>query len=414
VPDDPMDPADDELVEDDLPGLDDSEPSAPPQPPAEPLPARDVGTPIEDVLRRLDEGLKEAGSARDAEATLEAFAELRGWHSHINDLLGANTERDWVFDRAYGAMYEAFGALSRGDPQASDLMETARREVRAAEERYWEGTDSVVDDLAPLDLPSQAAGVPEHLMPERDPRAVPTEKQAAILFRTWRIPILIGGGILGILLGFWIFSGDSTQVEEADAAVTTSAPAAAMTPTTTSTAIGEETEPTSVEPDPATAAFPALWVYTATKTRDLLPPPDFLDVGAVGTQLPWTLPVTETCTSDTCTYSSDVVPFFDPAPYGEVPSATWTNDGADWELEVTWHNAQADYGDGTVCLVENRWIYRLTVTEASIVDGRNVASAIEGTWEAGLRLDLDASTGDLEVCGSWEFADEWSVTGSAG
>ena len=162
-------------------------------------------------------------------------------------------------------------------------------------------------------------------------------------------------------------------------------------------------------------AFPERWDYTAVKTADVIPPPDFLDVASIGTVLPWSVGMTENCVGDACTYASVIWPFLPESVIGEVPEATWAVDGREWSLDVNWPSTQSFLGEETVCVIENRWTYEFTVIEAEMIEGRPVASAIVGTWVVAARLDLEASRGDLSFCGaSWEYADEWSVGATTG
>ena len=238
----------------------------------------------------------------------------------------------------------------------------------------------------------------------------------------------LAGGLagLGLLAGavalVLVFGGsDSTDTDAAPSAQVAAqdleepASAGGIAQPEPQVAVEDEPEAALALPDPSAAPFPSLWVYTVTKTADIVGPPDFLSVAENGTELEWYVEVTETCNGAVCTYASVVQPLDPRNVSGEIPEATWVVDGPEWSLDVTWAALpQADYGDGTVCAIEDGWTYRFTVTEAEI-GGREIPTAFVGTWEQATRLDLGASTGDLSACGApWEHVGEWSVVGIAG
>ncbi len=73
------------------------------------------------------------------------------------------------------------------------------------------------------------------------------------------------------------------------------------------------------------------------------------------------------------------------------------------------HTMERDDGiDRCVLLHTETW--EVTVTEASLVDGQWVAAAFEGNLLRSTGLDPAASTAGCTV---WNFADEWSVVGTA-
>jgi len=238
--------------------------------------------------------------------------------------------------------------------------------------------------------------------------------------------ILVGGGlgIIGLVLVVVFVLGGS---DDPDPVTVEDEPAVAVEET-----LGTIDEPPTsiVEEEPATtfvdeaaetlvadvaaSAFPVGWNFTATKTAAIVPAPDFISATPIGAVLPWSVAVTESCTSDDCTYTSVIRPLIPEVVSGEVPEATWVVGGAEWSLDAIWLSGQSSFGDGTVCLIEKHWTYQFTVTEAEVIEGRSVATAIEGTWIQRDKLDLAASTGDLSLCGDpWELADEWSVVGVA-
>ncbi len=211
-----------------------------------------------------------------------------------------------------------------------------------------------------------------------------------------------GFGILGLVLLAWFFfvggDGDDPVV-----AVPSETPVVASAPPSTE-AIVVDTEAPAVAlavADVSAAAFPPAWNFTATKTKIIDPAPEFITASPIGAVLPWSVPVAESCVGDACTYTSVIRPLIPESVLGEVPEATWVVEGAEWSLDVTWPS------NGPECVIEKHWIYRFTVTEAEVIDGRSVATAFAGTWTQ------TETVSSCDVADPWRIEDEWSLVGTA-
>ncbi len=330
--------------------------------------------------------------------------------------------------------------LSIGEPRWSRLARETKVNFREISEslhlnlKETIGEESAVDQTQTLDTPRETDrsdlfdDVPDKSF-DAGRLVVPGEHidiepsglgSAGPMISRW---IWVGGGfgVIGlVLVGVFVFGGS----DDPDPPVLEDEPSVAAEETMATidkppTSIAEEEPATTVVAeeagtlvaDVAASAFPVGWNFTATKTAVIVPAPDFISATPIGAVLPWSVEVTESCTGDDCTYTSVVRPLIPEVVSGEVPEATWVVEGADWSLDAVWFSTQSSFGE-TVCLIEKHWTYQFTVTEAEVIEGRSVATAISGTWIQRDKLDLAASTGDLSFCGEpWELADEWSVVG---
>lgn len=223
----------------------------------------------------------------------------------------------------------------------------------------------------------------------------------------WRGPgtLLIGFALIGIACQL---TGTSYDARTASPTPTPTEAAAQAEPEQIEDAPVEE--PAITGPGVEAVAFPDRWNYTAVKTANLIPAPSFLGVAPIGSVLPWNIDMSGICDGDDCTFTSVIRPFIPESTIGEIPRATWVVDGPHWTLDVRWPSTQSTFGEETVCVVENHWLYELTVTEAEISSGRAIASAVIGTWTIEAKLDLGASSGDVSFCGAyWDYAEAWSV-----
>ncbi len=408
----------DGLDDADLPGLDADSPSPEPDVPQQP-----EGDPLD----RIDEAIEEWKDELEAEAEASSQwtnAELDEWFENdfggdakFKEEFGGSRGPTWR--ETYGAAnddlrfgvdaYVEIGSTEGGDAFAITTLTGAggnrwQRLSREAKTRFRRGWGDYQASLASVTGELAPYG------PDYDHPPKPTKPSLP----RW---IFVGGGfgILGLVLavGFFLSGGDGDDGAVAipsETAVEDTAP-----PSTA--AVVEDTEAPAVAvdvPEVSAVPFPTLWSYTATKTASIVPAPEFITATPIGAQLPWAFTVSEACDGDACSYATVIDLVFPQGVVGEVPETTWVVDGAEWSLDANYQSVQSSYGDGTVCVIHNRDLFELTVTE-EVIGGQSVPTAFVGTWLQASNLDLGASTGNVAFyCGEfWEVVDEWSLVGVA-
>jgi hypothetical protein len=357
-------------------------------------------------------------------------------------LFGLDAYRDLAYDRETESFDEQdpWPLLSR--EAKTRLRHGWERHRRANAPREEGRGESVVDELAAYPptwdysdrLPAKGASTDRSATTGTEPAvdelaAYPPLSDSSTPVAKTSPPrwMLIGGGIgiLGlVLMAVFLLSDDegpedisarsgATTAPPTTEAVTTAPPTTEATTTPTSEAAASTvTSAAAVDtPDAPAAPFPTTWSYTATKTRDIVPAPDFITPTPVGAELPWLLEVTERCSGERCSYATVYYPLVPEALLGDVPETAWVIDGTSWTLDVTYQTVQSRNADGTVCVIQNRELFELAVTGT---DGAANPTTFEGTWTQEIGLDLAASTGDVEAyCGdTWQVIDEWSLEGT--
>ena len=376
-----------DLVEADLPGFDDDdspgpddvpspgEPEAPPDK-ADP-PEQPEGDPLDQVDEAIhkwdrDTDTVEAREAELEEARNDARRRLNEVDSDLNDLAPQSQQGRRLVAQAYEAIDEARAVIRKADDLESfklveDAITWARHEVEAT-----------------------AVDIPKKVVPR--------------FYFPFKIRLIVGGfGVIGlVLLGFFFFGGSDDAADEATA-LPSVAPVEATTAVSTEPVVVNTEAPAvaldaPVVADVAAAAFPGLWLFTATKTADLVLIPDTMDSGEIGIQLDLYVMVTETCAGDVCTYTSVVERLERFAPLiGTIPEATWVIDGTEWSLDAKWQTTPD-------CVQDHHFTYQFTVTSTQQIGSRTVPAAFTGTWVQASRSDCN---------GGWEHVAEWSVVGTA-
>jgi len=337
---------------------------------------------------------------------------------------------------------KAHSALSPPIDPVEQLFGEIDQEVDSAtRERLLKEIDEIVDKgargapdwISPVDgktpkrpkppitdpLDGSSIGDLEPFEDTRIRRAVTDRIDRTRLFR-FRLPWVIGGfGVVGlVLLGFFFFGGSDEGDNDAALALPSVAPVETTTPPSTEPVVVDAEAPAVAvaAPDLAAVPFAFLWSYTATKTADIVPPPEFLTMDPIGTVFPGILVVDQICEGDICRHESTYDlerTFLDQAEVGERSAAVWEKDGATWTVEMEAHTMQADYGNGEICVILSTQAWEVTVTEAVLVGDQWVASAFIGILRQGDSLDLAASTAGPDICGEWQAVDEWSLEGVA-
>jgi len=446
------------LEPDDLPGLDDGPPPREQAPPAQPegdaldrpappaQPEGDALDRVDEALRKVRESLDAAAAARQAKKEQAEKAEFEA-HGH-----GGSDGLDDPVSPEEG--FEILSRMAEGSSDADDLapyvlapyppdhfdppksaesepvsdpveqlvgeidqdVDPATRErlLKEMEEIADKGAREAPDWISPTDgkapkrpkppttdpLDGSSIGNMEPFEDTRVRRAVTDRIDRSAIFR-FRLPLVIGGfGVIGlVLLGVFVFGG-SDDADDGAVAIPSEVPVVETAPPSTE-AVAAATEAPAVAvdaPDTPVALFPNLWLFTATKTGDLVRVPDSMDTGAVGIQLDLYVMVTETCSGDACTYTS-VVERLDrfTTLIGAIPEATWVVDGPDWSLDAEWQ-ANPD------CVEDHRFTYEFVVTDPQLIGERTVPAAFTGTWTQAARSECN---------GGWEHVAEWSLVGTA-